>query len=245
MELSPKSKDKLQEWYKCKNDPLYFIQKYVLLEIPGGDTNMNLYDPQKNLLKSLIDDHFIIVLKSRQTGISTLTRAYIVYSNTFFANVVTGMVSRDSAESSAFCRRLIGMVDKLPDWMRPEFVKKTEQTFVLDNGCEFYASQVSQSNPGKLFRGPAVTFAIVDEAAHIDKIDEAFTGFGPSLVKSQSVAKENGVPYGTIIISTPNKTTGIGKWYYDRWVQARESDGLYKPHEIHWSQVSEFKNNPV
>ena len=236
--------NKLQEFYKCKNDWLYFIENYVLIELPGETKYMKLYEPQKKFMEALMNDHHVIALKSRQIGISTIVQAYITYVFTFFDNVVVGVVSRDGDESTDFCRKVISMIKYLPDWLRPKFAKDSERTFILDNGCKFYSSQVSLMNPAKLFRGKPVTIAIIDEAAHIDKIDEGYTGFGMSLIKSQTVAKANGVPFGTIIISTPNKTTGIGRWFYQRWVKANEPESIYTPIKIHWKEVEEFANNP-
>jgi len=237
-------KHQLSEFFKCKKDPIYFIENYVQLEAPGGNVLMKLYEPQKIFLMSLINDHHCIALKSRQIGISTLTQAYVTYVFTFYKNVVCGMVSIDGSESTSFCKTIISMLNNLPDFLRPKFVKDTEQTFILDSGCKFYASQVNSAKPGGLFRGRAITIAIVDEAAHILKIDEAYTGMAPALFKSQKVAALNNVPYGTIIISTPNRTAGIGKWYYTQWKSAFERNSIFKPHQIHWSQVKEFAEDP-
>lgn len=236
--------DKIEEFYKCKNDPQYFIENYVILELPGQSKYMKLYEPQERFMNSLLNDHHVIALKSRQIGISTIVQAFITYVVTFYDNVVIGVVSRDGDESTDFCRRVMSLIKMLPAWIQPKFVKDSERTFILDNGCKFFASQVSLQNPGKLFRGKPVTIAVIDEAAHIEKIDEAFVGFGPSLFKSQKVARENDVPFGTIVISTPNKTTGIGRWFYNRWVKANEPGSIYKPHSIHWSEVKEFRDDP-
>lgn len=236
---------KLTEFYKCKNDPYYFIENYVLLELPGETKYMSLYTPQKKFLGSLLEDHHVIALKSRQIGISTIVQAFITYTFTFFDNVVVGVVSRDGEESTDFCRKVMSMIKYLPKWIQPKFAKDSERTFILDNGCKFYASQVSLQNPGKLFRGKPVTIAVIDEAAHIDKIDIAFFGFGPSLFKSQKVARDNGVPFGTIVISTPNKTVGTGRWFYQRWIRASEPGSIYHPHKIHWKEVKEFADDPT
>jgi len=243
--IDPNTKYQVQEYFKCKSDPIYFIEHYIKLELPGGDVLMKLYRPQKRMLLSMVRDHFLIALKSRQIGISTLIQAFIVYIFVFYKNVVVGIVSRDGPESTDFCRKVIGMIKKLPDFMRPKFEKDTEQTFILDNGCQLYASQVNDANPGALFRGKAITLAIIDEAAFIPKIDDAYTGFAPALFKAQKVAKMNGVPFGTFIISTPNRTVGIGKWYYSQWKYAHEHDTIYIPHKIHWKEVEEFANDPT
>lgn len=235
---------RIQEYEKCKNNPIYFIENYIKLPTPGRTQTMDLYEPQENFLNSILTRHYVIALKSRQIGFSTITQAYITYCFTFFNNVRAGIVSRQSEESTAFARKIHNMLSELPKWLCPQYQKKTEQTAVLDNGCELHASWVNQKNPESLFRGPSITIAVIDEAAHIDNIGEAWTGFGPSLVKSQTDADKNNIPYATIIISTPNKTVGTGKWFYDRWQQAHEEDSVYVPHKVHWSEVKEFREDP-
>ena len=238
--------EKLDEFYYCKNNPIYFIERYVKIPEAGDDVLMKLYEPQKVFLRSILNDHYVIALKSRQVGISTITQAYSTYVQTFYRNIRVSMVSRNSDESTEFCMKVKDMIHKLPDWLRPKMPKEREQEFKLDNGSAFHASQVNEKNPGALFRGPATTIAIIDEAAHINLIDEAFTGFGPSLIKAQSVALKKDIPFATIIISTPNKMVGTGKWFFDSWSKANSEtgDSIYKPHKIHWTEVEEFANDP-
>jgi hypothetical protein len=238
--------ERLEIYYKAKEDSVYFIEHFIELEEVGGNILFKLYDPQKDFLRTIVNDHHVITLKSRQIGISTIVQAFIVWALIFNKNVVVGVVSRDGPESTDFCRKVMAMIRNLPDWIRPKFVKEAEQTFILDNGCKFHASQVNAKKPENLFRGKACTIVVVDEAAFIDYIDEAFSGFGPTLVKAQSAAEAKGVPYGTIVISTPNKTVGIGKWYYERWVEAETNpNSIYKAKKIHWKQVKEFREDPT
>jgi hypothetical protein len=247
MSISSKKEtdQKIQEYFKCKQNPIYFIEKYIELEAPGGNVLMRLYKPQKRVLKSFVNDHHVIALKSRQIGISTLVQVYLVWVVTFYKNVVIGMVSRDGAESTNFCRTLMNMIRNLPDFLRPEFEKDTEQTFILANGCKFFASQVNESKPENLFRGRPITIAVVDEAAFISKIDEAYTGMAPALFKSQKTAQMNGVPFGTFIISTPNRTVGKGSWYYKQWKDAQENNSIFKAQKVYWKEVDEFINDPL
>lgn len=247
------TEEMLVEYYKCRDNPIYFIETYITLELPGETIKMKLYPPQKNFLLSLLRDHYCISLKSRQIGISTITQAWVVYAMIFHKNVVVGIISRDGDESTDFCRKVMNMIKELPAFLQPKFMKDSERTFILDNGSKFYASGVSLANPAKTFRGKSITICIIDEAAFIDKINDAFTGFGPTLFKNQKVAKQNNVPFGTVIISTPNKTTGIGAWFYHRWVESNGEDEtasgegvtqIYKPHAIHWTQVPEFRDDP-
>ncbi len=243
--LSSEQKQRLVEYFKCKKDPQYFIEKYIKLSLAGGDKSVPLYDKQKEFIDFLNKEHYAIVLKSRQTGLSTIVQMFCAHVCTFYKNAVIGIISKSGAESSDFCRKTMSMMDTLPEWLRPKFKTRNVQSFILDNGCQFYASQINEGNPEGLFRSKALTILIIDEAAFISKLDEAYTGVAPTLFKSQKMARETGTPYGTIVISTPNKTVGKGKWYYNRWTEAISNNSIFKPFKLHWTMIDEFANDPT
>ena len=233
----------VQEYLKCKQSFDYFCSNYIYLEIPGGDTLLKPYKPQSALIDKLAIEKHVLVLKSRQIGISTIIQAYCCWLHTFFTNVVIGIISKDGSEATSFARMVMGMIEKLPVWMQPKFSKRTEQTYILKNGGKCYATMVNPVSPEKTLRGKAITFLIVDEAAFISHMDEAWTGMMPALATNQKQAKEAGIPYGTIILSTPNKTVGKGKWFYLRYSSAVSGSDIFKPFTIHWREVEELANS--
>lgn len=235
--------EQLKEFYRCRLDIEYFISTYIEIEEVGGNVNLQMHGAQKRVLKSILEKHYVIMLKSRQVGMSTIIQAYITWVCTFYKNITVGLVSKDGAEATDFAKKVMSMIKTLPPWMRPKFTKDTEQTFMLDNGCKFYSSQVNSSRPESLFRGKSVTIAVLDEAAHCPYIDEAYTGFGPTLFKAHKVAKTKNVPFSTIVISTPNKTIGIGGWFYKLWCNSQQENSLFKPEEIHWKDIPEFRDD--
>jgi len=227
-----------------KKHPIKFIEENIYLPLAGGNVLMKLYDPQKKLVMDFFNHHNLILLKSRQIGMSTLCQALIAYLFTFHENCVVGILSRDGNESSDFCYKTQNMIDELPDDLRPIYNNKARQFFTLTNGCQLHTEAVSYANPGKVFRSKSITLLIVDEAAHVQKIDEAWTGIGSTLSKAQPDAEKAGVPYGTIVLSTPNKTEGIGKWFYSMWIGAIRGDNAFRPHKIHWKEIPSFTEDP-
>jgi hypothetical protein len=236
--------DLAKKYLYYKENPVTFIEENLYIPTPGGDELLKLYEPQKKIINDFFDNNYLILLKSRQTGFSTLSQAIISYICTFFDNVIMGVISRDGSESSDFCRKVEDMLDKLPAWLRPTYKSKSVQSFILTSGCQLWSSAISPANPGAVFRGKSITLLIIDEAAHIMRIDEAWTGVAPALSKAQMAAKQAGIPYGTIILSTPNKTEGIGKWFFQNWESAINSDSIFLPHRIHWTEIPLFANDP-
>lgn len=240
---------KMAKWKEWKNDPLLFAEECVMVPAAGGNQLVKLYEPQKRVLKSFYKNNFLVLLKSRQVGQSFLSQVIAAHLVIFYDNVKIGILSRSGDEASDFAKKIKDIIKEIPyEWARPKkFSKDTARSFELPNGSAVYTGAVSMTNPASVFRGKSLTVLFVDEAAFIPKVDIAWTAVAPSLSKTQKVAKENGTPYGCIILSTPNKTTGIGEWYYKRWVQALSEnggDGVWTPHKIHWKEIPDFANDP-
>lgn len=250
--------EQITEFIKCKNDFVYFCLNYVLIEVPGGDIHLPLYEKQIEMIDKLQKYKNLIVLKSRQTGVSTTSQAYCAWLAVFHDNVVIGIISKDSKEATAFARAVRTIIDKLPNWMKPPkgksgygFDKFTEQSFILTNGSKVISATVNPIEPQNTLKGQALTFLIIDEAAFVGKLNDAWTNLVPTVSTAQMHARNKGIPYGIIVISTPNKTTGTGSWYYQKWLKAQifnpddYVEGRFAPMILHWKDIKELANDPL
>src|SRR3990172_5048369 len=106
-----------------KNNPQKFFEECCMLPMGGGDELVILHDPQKKIVEDFYkgDVHDMIFLKSRQIGFSTLFQLICVHLVIFYKNVVIGVTSRSGDEASDFCRKVKDIIDKLPEWIRPEY----------------------------------------------------------------------------------------------------------------------------
>jgi len=242
--LKELAKHYITEYIECRTNFDHFCENYIKLELTGGDIYLKPYEAQSKLINMILKDHYIIVLKSRQIGISTIVQAFCAYLCTFYENTVIGLISKDGKEATDFARNIRGMLEKLPPWFKIKFKKKTEQSFILDNGAKVYASPVNPKEPDKTLRGKHITFLVIDEAAFIQKIDDAWTSLVPALSTDQMHAKKHNVPYGTLILSTPNKMVGKGKWFFDMYKAAEFGNDIFKSYIIHWKDVKELANDP-
>jgi len=239
------------EFLKCKNSFDYFCENYILIELPGEDKYLKPYKKQIELIRLIEAKRYVLVLKSRQIGISTIMQAYAAWLTVFYANAVIGIISKDGKEATDFARNIRGMIEKLPDWMKPPkgplgmgFAKRAEQSFILTNGSKCFASPVNPNAPDKTLRGKAITFLIIDEAAFVHHIDTAWTSMVPALSTNQMQARKAGVPYGTVVLSTPNKTVGVGSWYFERYKRSISRDDIFEPFVIHWKMIEELATDP-
>jgi len=243
--LSTEDTHELDEWMKCKEDFFYFLHKYIPLDLPGADNTFTYHNGQELTIRTLMTDHYVIVLKSRQIGITTAIRAYCAWLTIFYNNYSIGVISKKGPDATAFVRKTIKIIEDLPPFLRPEFDKKTEQQYILANGSLLMAEAVSPSQPENALRSNPIAFLIIDEGAFIAKIKEALSGLLPTTVTVQQAAKAAGIPYGVLFISTPNKTQGTGEWFFKQYQQAVINNGLpeelskgsYKAIRLHWKDL--------
>jgi hypothetical protein len=243
--------DYVAEYLRCKNDFHYFCSHYIYIEIPGKDILLKPYGKQSELIDTIERKKYVLVLKSRQIGISTIIQAYSCWLTVFYNNVVIGIISKDGAEATDFARIIRGMFEKLPDWMKPiggsqgrGLTKRTERSFILTNGSKVYASPVNPNAPDKTLRGKALTFLVIDEGAFVTHVESAWTSMVPALSTNQMQARKAGIPFGTVVLSTPNKTIGIGQWYFEQYMRAISRDDIFEPFIIHWKMIPELAEDP-
>jgi hypothetical protein len=230
----------IQEWFKCKENFEYFCRNYIKIDLPGATTLLQPYKEQLRVINFIQNQKHVVILKSRQIGISTIVQAYLVYLAVFFKNVSIGVISKDAGEATQFAKVCTSMLEYLPKWMKPKFKKSTEQSFILSNGSKLQVAAILPSNPQKTFRGRNLTVLVLDEAAHCQYIDQAWIGMSPALVTNQKHARQNNIPYATIILSTPNKTTGIGKWFFEKYKAALNGEGAFQATSVHWKDIQEL-----
>lgn len=63
------TQEMLDEWIRCKDDPVYFTETYVrIIHVDRGVIPFIPYDYQKEIIETIHDERFTIVLTGRQSG---------------------------------------------------------------------------------------------------------------------------------------------------------------------------------
>lgn len=247
IKLSQSQIEAAKKWNYYKNNPVEFFEDCCNLPATGGDKLIKLHKPQRKIVSAFYSgkNSNMIFLKSRQIGFSTLFQLICTHLVIFFSNAIIGVTSRNGAEASDFARKTKDIIDKLPIEFKPAYKWNNIKDFCISKtNSQLYSDSVSPTNPGSLFRGKSICLLIMDEIAHVMKAEEGWTGVAPALSSAQMVAKENQVPYGTILLSTPNRCTGIGKFFYTMWRQALDDTNGFQPYRVHWTEIDSYRNDP-
>ena len=200
------SKDEIvKELIKSGKDPVYFINNYAKISHPmRGLIAFKTYDFQTDLIQQFNDHRFSVILKARQLGISTITAAYVAWMMLFHRDKNVLVIATKFGTAANLVKKVKSIHRHLPKWMKIADISIDNRTsFELSNGSQIKASSTS-SDAG---RSEALSLLVIDEAAHVDGLDELWTGLYPTLSTGGRC----------IALSTPN---GVGNWFHQTCIDA-------------------------
>src|SRR5574343_1393250 len=109
-----------EEYKKCAQDPIYFMRKYVKIQNPneGGTVPFDLYPFQEETLQRFHKDRFLLILKSRQLGITTLVSAYSLWQMIFNSDRNILVISIKQEISKEIITKVRFANEHLPSWLK-------------------------------------------------------------------------------------------------------------------------------
>lgn len=90
-----RTQEEIDEWLKCKNDIIYFVEKYCKLMTPEGIKHVKMRDYQKKYLNHLMDNRLSIYLACRQCGKCNLFITSVLAKISDFKTIVGNQKKAD------------------------------------------------------------------------------------------------------------------------------------------------------
>jgi len=219
MSFELSKKEKVNEILKCGKDPSYFLKNYARISHPmHGLILFKTYDFQDELLNDFNDYRFNVILKARQLGISTITAGYIAWMMLFHRDKAILVMATKFATAGNLVKKVKSIMRNLPDWIRIASISVDNRTsFELSNGSSIKAASTS----GDAGRSEALSLLVLDEAAHIEGLEELWTGLYPTLSTGGRC----------IALSTPN---GVGNWFHKTCADAQSGANNFNLTTLPW-----------
>jgi hypothetical protein len=218
------TKEQIQEYQKCMDDPIYFIQEHMkIVSLDEGLVPFNMYDFQKNMVQTFHDNRFTICKLPRQSGKSTTIIAYLLHYVLFNPNVNVAILANKSSTARDILGRLQLGYENLPKWLQQGVVSWNKGSLDLENGSSILAASTSAS----AIRGGSYNIIFLDEFAYVPATlaEEFFSSVYPTISSGKSTK--------VMIVSTPH---GMNM-FYKLWTDAQSKKNDYIPVEVHWSEV--------
>ena len=209
----------MKEIVRCGKNPGYFIHTYAKITHPiKGLIPFHLYPFQSKLLEDFEDHRFNVILKARQLGISTISAAYVAWLMMFHREKNVLVIATKFSTASNLVKKVKAIIKNLPDWLKISDVTIDNRTsFVLSNGSQIKASSTS----GDAGRSEALSLLVIDEAAHVEGLEELWMGLYPTLSTGGRC----------IALSTPN---GVGNWFHKIYTESENKNNDFHNTKLPW-----------
>ena len=218
------TKEQIQEYQKCMDNPIYFIQEYMkIVSLDEGLVPFKMYDFQKHMVQTFHDNRFTICKLPRQSGKSTIIIAYLLHYVLFNPNVNVAILANKSSTARDILGRLQLGYEHLPKWLQQGVVSWNKGSLDLENGSSILAASTSAS----AIRGGSYNIIFLDEFAYVPATlaEEFFSSVYPTISSGKTTK--------VMIVSTPH---GMNQ-FYKLWTDAESGKNDYVPIEVHWSEV--------
>ena len=217
------TKEDVQEYAKCMNDPAYFAKNYAkIISLDKGLVPFELYPYQEKMFNSFNDNRFNIVLACRQSGKSISSVAYLLWFAIFHPEKTIAVLANKGATAREMLARVTLMLENLPFFLQPGCKALNKGSIEFSNNSRIIAAATS----GSSIRGMSVNLLYLDEFAFVERAAEFYTSTYPVV----SSGKDTKV----IITSTAN---GIGNTFYKIWEGAVQGTNEYTSFRVDWWDV--------
>jgi len=220
MSTPSKKEEILKELYKCGKDPIYFLNTYAKIKHKQkGILPFKTWDFQDKVIKDFIDHEFNIILKSRQLGISTVSAGYVAWLMLFNQSKMVMVIATKQEVAKNFVTKVKVILELLPPWFQKvaKVVVNNETSLRLSN----YSELKSSTTAADAGRSEGLSLLIIDEAAHIENMDEIWIALKPTISGGGRV----------IALSSPNGASG---WFYNTYTKAEQGENDFNPIKLMW-----------
>lgn len=214
------------ELIKCRDDFLYFVDKYVQIVHPKlGLIPFKVYDYQIRLKKSYDENRFVIFKKFRQGGFTTFTAIWSLWEAMFHTDRKILFVAKTDREAIHIGKIIKKAIDFLPDWLQPKLSQENDhtKTFAFTESTISFLSIVA-------CRSRSATHLIIDEVAFIGNMSEHWQSL-------KCCVADNGKVFA---LSTPN---GLGNWFQEVYHSALDGKNDFKVVEFDYWEHPDY-NDP-
>lgn len=223
----------VEEWVRCSNDPIYFIETHMKVVSKNKKVPFKLYPWQREVILSYQNNSRTILATCRQAGKSTTTVGYILWLILFNSYTTVAILANKGEVAQEMVQRLQFAYENIPQYLQ-QGIKQggwNKTSITLENDSRVFSAATSKDS----ISGYAVNFLMIDEVAKIENWKDFWTA------TSQTISADPNAKIA--MISTP---FGLNH-FYDFWEGAilkthpqeerREKWNGYNPIKITWDMI--------
>lgn len=223
--LYKRTPEEMDDYIKCKLDPVYFATKCFLMT-PEGLKPCKLRDYQEDYLRHLQNNRFSIWLACRQAGKSVTTAIYCLWVILFNIDKNGLILSKSGPAGQDLLSKIKDMYLYLPYHLKCGTLKWNQSSISFDNNSSISTEAFSPTAG----LGKTINFLILDEFAWCPPNEVEL--FYNNIIPTVTTISDSNV----CIMSTQN---GFNL-FYKLYKAAIEKKNIYAPFKVDWYQVPQF-----
>lgn len=218
----------IDEFNKCKDDILYFIKNYCLIQTQTqGIIPFKTWKFQDDFIRKYIlgflktgDYKLLQVIKSRQLGMSTVLASIAVWLTNFHQGKTVAVIATDLTTAQELYEKAMIMYDNMPNIIKIGTKKRTQKEIKLKNYSRIKAYPHDKKRG---IRSISCYMAFIDEGAIIEGAEDMWTAVYPAIESSGGQA---------IVLSTPYGPDG---WFYDIYTESLKGENDFEVVRLDWT----------
>ena len=185
------------------------------------------FQVQKDLIKSICENQYTIILKSRQVGASETVCSYLLCRALTEPGFSAVVFSKTATDSGALGKRIRAQAASIDDASIEFTTESNSELSFKGRGTIYFLPATPRAARGI----PSVSVLVLDEAGFLDSAESIYTAALPTMSTLGDKAK-------LILLSTPN---GMGNMFANLW--HGEDDG-WNRQKIHYSTIPIYAKDP-
>ncbi len=214
------TKEMLEEYVRCADDPIYFIKTYCrIISLDHGEVPFNMWPYQEELIINMHIQRFLLVMLPRQMGKTQVAAAHLMHQVMFNKNYTVAILANKDAAAREVLDRIQFMYCSLPSWLQHGVLTWNKGDIKLDNGSKIFTAATSVS----AIRGKSCNCIYLDEFAHVENDVEFWTSTFPTISSGKTTK--------VLITSTPR---GLNL-FYKLWSDSQQKLNPFKSMFFPWT----------
>lgn len=221
-----RTKEEIEDYLHCKQDPVYFASKCYLKNPEGGLSLVKMRDYQIDYLNHLQKNRFSIMLSCRQAGKSLTTAIFCLWVILFNTDKTGLILSKSGPAGRDLLSKIKDMYMYLPYHLKIGTMKWNQTEISFDNNSTISTEPFSPTAG----LGKTINFLILDEFAWCppSEVELFYNNIIPTITAD---------PYANVCIMSTQNGFNL---FYKIWKAAIEKRNIYAPFKVDWFQVPEW-----
>lgn len=234
--------DQIRECARVVASFEYFLDNFTYIEDKENNYSikLKLWDSQRGCLQDLVKSILLLLLKTRQVGLTWLSAALVLWLGITKPLHLTIIISASEDHAIEFLNRVYFILDRLPDFLVPPVKARTKQLLEFQHADGLISTIKSMPTIEMGAESKTPNLLIIDEAHTIRNVGTIFNASYPGIEQAK----------GRVIVIANSVKGGSGwGWVRDTYTNSMKEINKFKriflPWMAHPGRPADFREQMI